>query len=343
MKKKGCFTEMKRLTALAVALILLCSVLLSSCAQNEEVPDGMKLASLDSEPFKLYVPEAMTLNLDSGISGAFSYIPEKFIISARYYTPDSADMSLESYMTYSAEGYADSLEAFNMTALEPAVLSGADALKMSYTAKIGSVDYSCVQFSALHKGDMVSLNFYIPDYAAEKYAATVKAITDEFLLCDKPEEVNDEVVDKKTPEGMKIASNDTVEYRLYVPKSWVCNSESGRSEAYYPESGRTNVTVTSYSPDQSMSAADYIARCEESYAKNIKGYGLISKEDTTVAERKAVAITYSANYDGVEYKLKQFSFVYGEMVYSIIYTATADNFELHTDDLAKIISEFTFR
>ena len=73
---------MKRIIALFTALLLI-TVALTSCKKAGNAPDGMKLASLEGEPFKLYVPEAMTLNLDSGISSAFSYIPEKFIISAK--------------------------------------------------------------------------------------------------------------------------------------------------------------------------------------------------------------------------------------------------------------------
>lgn len=333
---------MKRFTALIIAVLLLCPLVLTSCAK-EEVPDGMKLASIEGEPFKLYVPDAMTLNLESGISSAFSNIPEKFMISARYYTPSNAEMTLDEYMQYCAESYAESLDSFNMTSLEAAVLSGVDAKRMSYTTKFDSVNYSCEQFTVLYKGDMISLNFYIPSHSAEKYAESVNNIASVFTLCDKAEPINDEVVDKKTPDGMKIASNDVVEYRLYVPKSWVCNSKSGVSEAYYPESQKTNVTVNSYIPEEVKDIEGFSALCEENYKKSINGYELISKEALTVANKNAVALTFSANYGGVTYKIRQVSLIYNELAYSIIYTATEENFDLHIDDFNKIVSEFRFR
>ncbi len=333
---------MKRFTALIIAVLLLCPLVLTSCAK-EEVPDGMKLASIEGEPFKLYVPDAMTLNLESGISSAFSNIPEKFMISARYYTPSNAEMTLDEYMQYCAESYAESLDSFNMTSLEAAVLSGVDAKRMSYTTKFDSVNYSCEQFTVLYKGDMISLNFYIPSHSAEKYAESVNNIASVFTLCDKAEPINDEVVDKKTPDGMKIASNDVVEYRLYVPKSWVCNSKSGVSEAYYPESQKTNVTVNSYIPEEVKDIEGFSALCEENYKKSINGYELISKEALTVAKKNAVALTFSANYGGVTYKIRQVSLIYNELAYSIIYTATEENFDLHIDDFNKIVSEFRFR
>ena len=41
--------------------------------------------------------------------------------------------------------------------------------------------------------------------------------------------------------------------------------------------------------------------------------------------------------------VKQVSFIYGEMVYSITYTAKSELFDSHLEDVDKIISEFTFR
>ena len=333
---------MKRFTALIIAVLLLCPLVLSSCSK-EPVPDGMKLASIEGEPFKLYVPEAMTLNLESGISSAFSNIPEKFMISARYYTPSNAEMTLDEYMEYCAESYAESLDSFNMTSLEATVLSGVDGKRMSYTTKFDSVNYSCEQFTVLYKGDMISLNFYIPSHSAEKYASSVNDIAGVFTLCDKAEPINDEVVDKKTPDGMKIASNDVVEYRLYVPKSWICNSESDISEAYYPESQKTNVTANSYIPEEATDIEGFSALCEENYKKSIRGYELISKEALTVANKNAIALTFSASYGGVTYKIRQVSLIYNELAYSITYTATQENFDLHIDDFNRIVSEFRFR
>ncbi len=333
---------MKKLTALTAAVIM-CMLLLCSCAGGDKTPDGMQLASFDGEPFKLYVPEEMSLNTESGVSGAFSYVPEKLIISARYYTPDDEELTLDKYMNYCAEGYAESLELFELKSIDAAVLSGEDAKKMVYTASIDEVDYTCTQLTALYRGDMVSLNFYVPTKTVDSYAAIVDSVISEFVLCEKAESEGDEVTDKKTPEGMKIASGDKLEYRLYVPMSWICDSESGKSEAYYPESEKSNVTVTSYSPDKSMNTSDYVGKCEEEYAKSLKGYELLEKTELKVASRDAIAITFRANYDGINVTVKQVSFIYGEMVYSITYTARAELFETHLEDVDKIISEFTFR
>ena len=334
---------MKKIIAVLTAVIFLI-LPLSACASKEKTPRGMVIASAVGEPFKLYVPEGMNVNLDSGISGAFAQNPEKIVISARYYTPADAEMTVSEYIAYCEQGYADSLTEFAVVSHDAAVLAEKDAIKLVYTAKIDDVNYTCTQYTLLHGGDMVSLHFYIPSGAVDNYADVVTAVTSTFLLCDKSEPENDELVDKNTPEGMKIASHDKIEYRFYVPRSWICNSESGISEAYYPESEKTNVTVTSYSPDEETSAAEYVALCEEEYKAAILGYELIEKADGfKVAGRDAVSITFKANYDGVDYKIRQTTFMYNEMIYSITYTATDAAFDLHTDDLEKMIAEFTFR
>ena len=142
---------------------------------------------------------------------------------------------------------------------------------------------------------------------------------------------------------MKIASSDNIEYRLYVPTSWICNSESGKSEAYYPESGKPNITVTSYSPDSPLSATEYFEICEKEYKDVLFGYELLSTDERRVAERDAVSYTYRAVYGETSFKLMQTVLVYNEMIYSITYTALDDSFDTHIDDVNAILDAFIFR
>ena len=153
----------------------------------------------------------------------------------------------------------------------------------------------------------------------------------------------DEVVDDKTPEGMKIASDDSIEYRLYVPKSWICKSDSGKSEAYYPESARSNVTLTSYSPNEDTTLDDYVAHRKDEYSKALSGYALVEENDVTMAGRTAKSLVFTSTYEGVTYKQRQVIVLYGEMFYTLTYTATAENYDLHTEDVEQMISAFTFR
>ena len=142
---------------------------------------------------------------------------------------------------------------------------------------------------------------------------------------------------------MKIASSDKIEYRLYVPENWICDSESGNSSAYFDESGKPNVSVTSYIPDGIMSAQEYVDYCKELYEDELSGYVYVGEESATVANKDAIKYSYSAEYGGVRFTVMQTVFVYNDRVYSITYTAPEDTFSSHTDNVEKILDAFRFR
>jgi len=323
-------------------LILLLGLSTIACGKNSDVPEGMQAAHQQGEPFRLYVPDNWTLNEGSGISGAFYFAPDLISVSARYQTP-AEEITVEQYLAECAAGYALTLTDFVTVSIEPAVLGGADAQKLTYTMILETKPYTGYQICTLHEGDMISLNIYLPTDALALHGQTIADITANFVLAQKAEPKNDEVTDKHTPDGMKIASHDKLEYRLYVPKSWICDSTSKKTEAYYPESGNSNVSVTSYSPDTVVTVSEHWASCKEAYAKSITGFTLVSEQNTTVANKDAVDVIYLATYEGVTFRLRQVFLVYREMVYTITYTALPENFDTHSADVDRMISEFHFR
>lgn len=330
----------KKIAALMLA-ILLCLTFVG--CSNDGAPDGMFSATVEGEPFILYVPDKWTSNTASGISSAFYSATDKIGVSARYYTPENPQMTLEEYVTLCIENYFSTLELFTLTENKAAVLGGADAKELVYTAEYDSQEYTFRQMLVKYLGDFVVLTFYAPTDMYSDNTAYFDSIADEFVLCEKTVDTGDCVTDKKTPEGMKIASSDVVEYRLYVPNTWVCSSESGTSEAYYPESGKPNVTVSSYSPDETMTAQEYFAECEKQYKDTFSDYTLISSETREVGGRDAVSYTYGATVGDVRVRIMQTVFVYSDLVYSFTYTALEDSFDAHLDDVDAMLDAFIFR
>ena len=331
----------KKIAVLALALLLCLSAV--SCAADDGTPDGMKSATVAGEPFVLYVPTSWNENTVSGISSAYYSSEHKIMVSARYYTPSDAEMTLDQYADMFAKAYSESLSEFNVTERAPAVLGGKDAIKLSYTAKRNEVAMTCFMIATLHSGSFVSLNAYCPTDLYEVISADLDKIAAEFVLCEMDEMGGNELVDKNTPEGMEIASAKQLEYRFYVPKAWVCDAESGVSEAYYPESGRSNVTVTSYAPSVSISVKDYFVQCEAQYATSLPEYKRIAESERTVAERSAYSYTYTTVVDGTQYTIMQTLFAYNEMIYSVTYTALSENFDTHMADVEAMLSAFSFR
>ena len=334
----------KKLLAIFLALMFcLCAV---GCSENDpDAPEGMKSATVDGEPFVLYVPNAWTINTASGISSAVYATVDGISVSARYYTPAeplTKDAYLDICLASVSAQYAD--VGYELTENKlAATLGGKDALKISYEFDLGDTRMSCSQITAEHNGDLISLYFYCPKAELENRAEAFEEIRGAFVLRDKGAAPED-VVTKDTPEGMKLASDKSIEYRLFVPKSWVCDPESGMSDAYYPESGKPNVSVTSFVPDTSMSVKDYFLLCEEDYKKELPEYSREAEPtERTVGGRAAYSYTYTVRADGADIKIMQTLLAYDSCFYTITYTARAEDFEEHMNDVNAILDAFKFR
>ena len=340
---------MKKILSMALVLVMLCT-LLSSC--KSDVPEGMKSVTIKGEPFILYVPETFTDNTSSGISSAFyKSVENDLIVTARYQTPKDSNTTLDEYMTLCADSYSKSLEGFEKTSeITGDILYGVDARRLEYKMSEGEVEYKVIQITAKFEGDFVTLNLYLTGDGESAYSNFIDLIIENFTLVKRTESTPEAVVDKNTPEGMKIASNDVVEYRLYVPSVWVCDAESGLSQAYYPESEKTNVTLTSYSPDtaqKGMPLSDYVNKCIEDYKKTLSGFPevITITNDLAVAEKEAIGLEFSAEYDGVTYKLRQVMIYAPEfdIYYTFTYTATEAKYDEHMADFDAMLAAFCFR
>lgn len=329
----------KRVIAIVVAFIMcFCAV---GCSKSD-APEGMHLVSLEGEPFKLYAPQAWTNNTSSGISGAFFAGTDNIAVSARYFPGE--DVSVEEYIQSCISVYSDTHEDFEFDGeVTATVLGGADAKEISFTADYEGSSFRFRQLFTKHNGDIILLSFRCPADLFETYNTEFDSMIDVFQLCAKGEVKNDCVTDKKTPEGMKIASGDGLEYRFYVPESWITDTQSGASQAYVDESGKPNVTVTAYIPDDTMTAEQYFKECEREYKDSLDGYEFIGEEEREIGGRKAISYTYSVSYSGVDFTIMQTVFIYNDRAYSITYTAPSDIFESHMEEVESMLDSFRFR
>ena len=339
---------MKKILSVLLILALICTALVS--CSSDDAPDGMMSATVMGEPFMLYVPEGFTLNTTSGISSAYlSTVDCTIIVTARYYTP-TEEMTLDAYMNMCADSYIRRLDDFRKTSeVAGDVLGGRDARRLEYIFTDGNVTYTVVQRSVEWKGNFVSLNIYTTGSAYELFGEYIDNIVNSFTLVEGSVNEDVLVVDEDTPEGMRIASSDVVEYRFFVPTNWVCNPNSEVSEAYHPKT-RANVTVTSYSPSGDIDGktlSEYVSYCISKYEDSLNGFELVERGEykSTVAEKKAESITYLAEYDGVSYKIRQVVFYASEfnLYYTFTYTAVESDFDKHVTDLEKMIDTLYFR
>ena len=336
---------LKKIIAVALALIFcLCAV---GCSDvDPDAPDGMKSVTIEGEPFVLYVPKSWTPNTASGISGAYFSAVDGLSVSARYYTPADT-MTVEKYLDECIASLTSEYSDNKFLLVEnkaAAILGGKDAKRISYEIETGGSAVRATQITALYEGMLISLYTYCPKAEYENRKEVLEEIRGAFKIVGKSADSFEVITPKGTPEGMKLACDEDIEYRFFVPTKWVCDPNNGASEAYYPESGRSNITVTSYVPDISMSVKEYFLKCEEEYKKELPEY----KREGEPVERKidgktAYSYTYETTVDGKKIKIMQTVFVYDSSFYSITYTALDENFESHMTDVEKILNEFKFR
>lgn len=334
----------KKITAaLLAALFCLCAV---GCSKTDpDAPEGMKSATVEGEPFVLYVPESWTLNTASGISGAYYAPVDGLSVSARYTTSatDKTEYLKTCAAAYEAE-YAESGFVLIENEQTAATLGGKDAARISYEFKNGDTVIRVTQICASSDGMLISLYIYCPKAELEARAEQIEEIRAAFKIVGKTAQKAEAVTTKDTPDGMKLASSNKIEYRFFVPMTWSCDPESGASEATYPESGSSSVTVTSFVPDSSMSIDDYFLSCEEKYKTELEGYERVGEStERKVDGRAARSYTFKTTAEGREIKIMQTIFIYDSSFYTVTYTALTENFDTHMADVEQMLGAFKFR
>ncbi len=348
---------MKKLIS-CLLVIIICIGLFSACGEDSSVPDGMYSATLEGEPFVLYVPEGWIDNRDSGISSAYYSLENAVTVSARSYAAtvtEGETFLLDAYIDTCVAEYNEKYNSFQLVDRKESALGSTPATRVECTFVRSATSYgvtaeesmTAVQYYALHGENVVILSIYCKTSAAqnEDYLTMFEQIRGEFVLCE-PNAVNHVVTDKDTPEGMKRISPDGAQYRFYAPLSWVSNMSDKMTDAYYPEGGRPNISVTAFSPDTVMTPSEYFEQCQEIYKKDVPGYEAnetIEAQNRQVAGRAAISYIYTAGYGGAEYKIMQTILEYNDLIYSVTYTAYADRFDAHMADVELMLANFYFR
>lgn len=155
------------------------------------------------------------------------------------------------------------------------------------------------------------------------------------------------------PDGMKLVENNKVTYKLFVPENWIVNIADGVSGAYVP-SDNSNVTlmIMMYSKEyqglesfcqkyyKDMEATFKNVSSREEHTENQK-FGQLPALKYVFTIGAEAAEGESAD-NAVQYKFMQI-FALDQstsQVYIFTYTAVAEKYSEHLDDVNKIAAEF---
>lgn len=145
------------------------------------------------------------------------------------------------------------------------------------------------------------------------------------------------------PDGMQLASSDKAAYLLYVPTTWTLGASNEYASAYYSSDDPSNVSVIFFSPEEEKDLDDYWSDFEAEYKETFPTMNVEETSNTLLGERAAKKCVFTATVSGGEYKFTQYMAKYGGMVYILTYTAPADKYELHLQEVEKIADNFKFR
>lgn len=351
--------KMIRTTALLLCVMVLLG--LTACVNRgeEDIPDGMQLATAKGADFRLYIPTTWNINTAYGISGGYFNLSKQSTVSVvKYDVP--AEISV-------IEGAKERIDAYwstyCKTVLSGQSLSGSFAeLEISTPAVLGDVNayrYYCkgiVNGAELHFVQVVGERagaFYVFSFTVEvsRYEELIEhaeQMLAEFHFADpyEPELHAKPLEGGDAPAGMKLASNDDVAYRFYVPESWSID-QSQRIFAAYLESDRSSVSVVPYMPETTMTPAEFFEMSRQMMLETSGEDGFetfVEAETVSMGGKNALSYCYRFRVGENDYYYKQVIVAHKSMVYSLTYTAPSKAaFDAHLADVDAIIAAFAFR
>ena len=162
--------------------------------------------------------------------------------------------------------------------------------------------------------------------------------------------------DPNAPSGYKTASNETVDYYLYVPQDWVVDTVDGSqlTAARVSEYDQSNISMMAYVDDggEFSSVDEYF----ESYKSTLSSvfdktagenggekssFELVSDESCLMGGAAANKYVYTATLGGVELKYMQVIALRGHTFYIFTYTAYAGSYD--EDPVNGIIDNIVFK
>lgn len=359
---------MKKAAAVLLCLCMMLGLVSCSVDKNGDVPDGMQIASVAGADYLLYVPTTWNLNTYYGISGAYFNLTNLSNVSVEKYAQtdallaemqqaqisDDASARIAWYYKNYCRPMLDQLALSGSVSDEDqgsvTTLGGANAMQFRVKATINGVASTQHQVIAEKNNTFYVFTFSVTNDLYEMLWADVASMLTEFEFIDEPyqPEAGKSIdADSEAPTGMKLASNDEVAYRFYVPTSWKINQHE-RVFSAYVEDDRANISVVPYMPDaESMSIAEFSKMTKDKLIEIVgeDGYVVVApEEERTLGGRVAVAHRYQLTIEGQTYEYLQVIAAYKSMIYSVTYTApTQEIYDKHIAEVEQIIGAFAFR
>ncbi len=147
------------------------------------------------------------------------------------------------------------------------------------------------------------------------------------------------------PAGMKKMENGHVDFDLYIPNTWVEGYSTKVLTAYASETDMSNITVMAFELNEATATVDdYWAQNEVDMAATFTDIEYLSKGTNTLLDGlEAKKYNYRATVTGNPYEFLQVICVRAGTVYVFTYTAKADLYDSHYDEVEQMLTNFAFK
>ncbi|MCI8387912.1 MAG: DUF1795 domain-containing protein [Clostridiales bacterium] len=151
--------------------------------------------------------------------------------------------------------------------------------------------------------------------------------------------------DKGTaPLGFKEISDEALTYHLYVPDEWTADISTGVTSAYFSGRDPSNISLVAFELDTNITSIDDYWTLNEAELKQIfPNMEYVDTSDCTLDGTPAKQYIYTASMGEQDYKFMQLVAIKNNQVYIFTYTAFADMYDTHIEDVIAILDYFSFK
>ena len=360
---------------LACLLCLVALLPLVACSnQDEEVPEGMRDATCAGDAFRLYVPLSWYVNTAGGTSSAYYSADEQSTVSVVGYTITETmtaelaekqgeerllwffDTQIKPTLNAIADG---TVEAITEDAAST-MLGDAAAYQLHHKLALDGKDQQFLHVVAERGDSFYVFSFtalesqYNALYADDKTVGDVAQILAEFRFADAGSVPSDDKLiadDITPPEGMKNCFGKHTVYCFFVPLDWTVNVKNGIYSATSAD-GSAVASVTVFVPTTDIASVEaYVNACADQLKTIDTSCKFIGGTDDSYAAtgslgayEGALVLEYEYTVNGTLYHGKQITVGRTDnVIYSVTYTARAEDYTTHLADAERIFAEFTFR
>jgi len=145
------------------------------------------------------------------------------------------------------------------------------------------------------------------------------------------------------PGGMKVCSNNEVDYFFYVPESWTLDLSTRAVSAYCSAADPSSISVMAWDLSEPLTLDDWWSAALTDFKLAFAAFDVTSELDTTLDGAPAKQYACTAKLGANEYRFLYTACISRSTVYLITYTSVPENYETHLDAVSDMTGYFRFK